>query len=115
MGYPRAFHYAAAIALAFPVGAAGQGFVASGATTEILIDTCSTHEGSKFDPCAAYVLGALDALSFASLVCPPTGFTTAQAVAVVKNYMTANPALWNRHPSALVKSALRNAWSCSKK
>jgi uncharacterized membrane protein len=94
-------------------------FSMSSITGGVLVEQCeraqSGQVGLVLDSCAAYILGAADALSIAGKFCNSGNAWTLQAVAVTKKYIRDHPEKWSKHASFLVQDALSQAFPCAKK
>jgi Rap1a immunity proteins len=84
-----------------------------------LVELCGNSKSGQaevlLDSCAAYILGAADALSTTGKFCNSGDAWTLQAVAVTKRYIRDNPQKWGQHASTLVQDALSQAFPCIKK
>jgi hypothetical protein len=83
-----------------------------------LVELCErsqSGQGVQLDPCAAYILGAADALSVAGRFCNSGNAWTIQAVAVARRYISEHPEKWGAHPYSLVEAALSQAFPCARR
>lgn len=107
---------AAAVALSLPAAAASQSVGVSSLGADTFGRDCSRNDGVQKTYCAGYILGAADQLAIAGEICRPVASSgNAQTLAIVRAFLTQNPALAAKHPAWLVKEALRRPFPCSKK
>lgn len=122
MGYPRAVHYAAPIAIALCPSAADAQQLPNFDTGNGVLAVCGSDSIQEQVRCAAYINGlaqgqALMAVRDKSpqIFCIPETATNGQAVEIVVKYLKANPEMRHRLGSLLITIALRDAFPCDKK
>lgn len=90
---------------------------------DLVLDMRHYEKAGRNDPLAelgphgrfqGYVIGVADAY-FGILVCAPPTSSRAQALAVVSQFLNANPARWAEPAADLVADALVQAFPCPKK
>jgi Rap1a immunity proteins len=78
-----------------------------------IIDSCNDAPGPLAETyCLGYVAAVYDTMTFAEEVCPPTGVTTEQIVAVARKYFSDHPEKWGAHPAFLLRTAFKSAFPC---
>lgn len=115
MGHARAFHYAAALALAVGFTPAAHAAPLSG---NQLLDQCGGSGEEMVLPCLYWTIGVSGGIKFAEAaskvetVCFPEGSTVGQYHDVILAYLKANPTERHLPAEALAYAALRNAFKC---
>jgi len=95
---------AAAISLGTATPAASQSIGVSSLGADTFGRDCSRDEGVQKTYCAGYILGAADQLAITGEICRPVASSgNAQTLAIVRTFLTQNPALAAKHPAWLVK------------
>ncbi len=88
----------------------------SSVTGGMLAEMCRVDNGLKMDGCAAYILGAADALQVDGATCRPVSeAATAQTLEIVRRYIRDNPKNWGWSAIALVREPLRTAFPCRRR
>lgn len=124
MGYPRAFHYAATLALglATPVAAQVDAPVSISTGNDLLGACQSPRASGPSWMCLGFVLGAKDAMRLNAITsrdalrfCMPAGVTNGQILAIVIKYVESVPEYRHQNASSLILVALLRAFPCPAK
>lgn len=90
--------------------------IVSTASPSLLATICGeskTQLGANF--CTGYIVATFDRMSITREVCPGSGVTTEQKVAVGRRFVETHPELWDRHPSYVLDLAFKAAFACPAK
>lgn len=86
----------------------------SGTTGNLLMEVCKSQlwEPRGYDACGSYLLGVIDGLSSARIICPLGGQTSSQLMQIAFQAVKNDPDHWHWPAIVIIRNGLRSRYPC---